>query len=339
MGTRSVPGRPNSIVRSSVDFQGLSPYQKWELANVVRGRANGTVSAYAWCRLGDITAEQFRGLAQIQRDFGVEIRITNRQNFALRDLSEEQLPDLYERLGGSTWPKPAPSSPATSCPARAPTPATSRSRSHAASRPTSARHSRTPGSPRSAGSASTSPAARTRAVNTTSPTSASSASSAAAHGRAAPGYQMELGGRVGDMEIEFGEKATKLPAKSASEAVVRVVGHFAGERDAGETFGDVAGPRRWCRGGRHHAEGARRVPDSRRGARLLHRLRRDRSVRGRDRRQRVRDMSRRRPFIESQDAGEPHSRRSPTSASSPRSRRSSRRSPRAKPSLGVGPLR
>ena len=52
-----------------------------------------------------------------------------------------------------------------------------------------------------------------------------------AHGRAAPGYQMLLGGHVGDMEIEFGEKATKLPAKAASEAVVRVVGQFAGERD------------------------------------------------------------------------------------------------------------
>ena len=59
-----------------------------------------------------------------------------------------------------------------------------------------------------------------------------------AHGRSAPGYQMLLGGRVGDMEIEFGEKAVKLPAKSASEAVVRVVGRFAGERAAGETFAD-----------------------------------------------------------------------------------------------------
>ena len=57
-----------------------------------------------------------------------------------------------------------------------------------------------------------------------------------AHGRAAPGYQMELGGHVSNMEIEFGKKATKLPAKRASEAVVRVVEQFAGERDAGETF-------------------------------------------------------------------------------------------------------
>ena len=51
-----------------------------------------------------------------------------------------------------------------------------------------------------------------------------------AHGRAAPGYQMLLGGHVGDMQIEFGEKATKLPAKTAPEAVVRVVGRFDDER-------------------------------------------------------------------------------------------------------------
>jgi len=58
-----------------------------------------------------------------------------------------------------------------------------------------------------------------------------------AHGKAAPGYQMLLGGRVGDMEIEFGQKATKLPARSASEAVVRVVGKYAADRQAGESFG------------------------------------------------------------------------------------------------------
>src|SRR6185503_18935368 len=57
-----------------------------------------------------------------------------------------------------------------------------------------------------------------------------------AHGQAAPGYQMLLGGRRGDMEIEFGQKATKLPAKVASQAVVRVVGKFAADRQAGESF-------------------------------------------------------------------------------------------------------
>jgi hypothetical protein len=40
------------------------------------------------------------------------------------------------------------------------------------------------------------------------------------------------------MEVAFGEKAVKLPAKRAAEAVVRVVGKFTNERSAGETFGD-----------------------------------------------------------------------------------------------------
>jgi hypothetical protein len=47
---------------------------------------------------------------------------------------------------------------------------------------------------------------------------------------------MLLGGHVGDEKIEFGAKALRLPAKSAPQAVVRVVGRFATERELGETF-------------------------------------------------------------------------------------------------------
>jgi sulfite reductase (ferredoxin) len=57
-----------------------------------------------------------------------------------------------------------------------------------------------------------------------------------AHGRSAPGYQLLLGGHVGDSQIEFGQKALRLPAKACGEAAVRLVSRFAGERDAGETF-------------------------------------------------------------------------------------------------------
>jgi sulfite reductase (ferredoxin) len=57
-----------------------------------------------------------------------------------------------------------------------------------------------------------------------------------AHGQSAPGYQMLLGGHVGQTEIEFGHKALRLPAKNVSKAVVAVVGRFANEREAGETF-------------------------------------------------------------------------------------------------------
>ena len=57
-----------------------------------------------------------------------------------------------------------------------------------------------------------------------------------AHGKSAPGYQMLLGGYVGQEQIHFGEKAMRLPAKSAPEAVVRVVRRFNDERGAGEAF-------------------------------------------------------------------------------------------------------
>ena len=57
-----------------------------------------------------------------------------------------------------------------------------------------------------------------------------------AHGQPAPGYQMFLGGYVGQEQAEFGDKALRLPAKAGPEAVVRVVRRFAEERQAGETF-------------------------------------------------------------------------------------------------------
>ena len=57
-----------------------------------------------------------------------------------------------------------------------------------------------------------------------------------AHGQSAPGYQLLLGGYVGQEKIHFGEKALRLPAKNAPEAAVRVVRRFNDERQAGEAF-------------------------------------------------------------------------------------------------------
>ena len=77
-----------------VEFPGLAPLQQWDTANVVRGRANGTVSARTRTA-ASVTSPPTSSAASrsIQRDLGVEIRITNRQNFVLRGLTEEQLPD------------------------------------------------------------------------------------------------------------------------------------------------------------------------------------------------------------------------------------------------------
>ena len=57
-----------------------------------------------------------------------------------------------------------------------------------------------------------------------------------AHGRPAPGYTMLLGGHITETQIEFGDKAMRLPAKLAGEATVHVVSRFAAEREAGESF-------------------------------------------------------------------------------------------------------
>jgi sulfite reductase beta subunit-like hemoprotein len=236
MGT-AIAADVGSSPSNGVEFSGLSPYAKWELANVVRGRANGTVSAYAHCRLGDITPDQFRGLADIQRDFAVEVRITNRQNFVLRGLTDDQLAPLFERLtaldmaaAGAELVRDVVACPgADTCNL-----AVTQSRGLASDIDQALEE---------AGLAEVG-GVRINISGCTNSCGQHHISDIGffglerrAHGQAAPGYQMLLGGRVGDMEIEFGQKATKLPAKVASQAVVRVVGKFAADREAGESFG------------------------------------------------------------------------------------------------------
>jgi sulfite reductase beta subunit-like hemoprotein len=218
--------------------EGDPPFNRWDDANVVRGRANGTVSAYAWCRLGDITSDQFRKLADIQRDFNVEIRVTNRQNFVLRGLNEEQLGDLYKRLDeiGMAEPGAELARDVVACPgADTCNLAVTQSRGLADDI----------GEALDAAGLAEVGGIRTNISGCTNSCGQHHISDIGflgwerrAHGKAAPGYLMVLGGRVGQMEIAFGEKALKLPAKNAAKAVVRVVGRFADERQAGETFAD-----------------------------------------------------------------------------------------------------
>lgn len=45
-----------------------------------------------------------------------------------------------------------------------------------------------------------------------------------------------MGGHIGEEQIEFGQKALRLPARSAPDAVARLVEEFAARREAGEDF-------------------------------------------------------------------------------------------------------
>ncbi len=213
------------------------PYQRWHEANVVIGVAKGTVSAIAYARLGDITSAQFRELAAVQRDFGATVRITNRQNLAFRDLTAEQLPALYARLEaiGMAEPGAELARDVVSCPgADTCNLAVTQSRGLADDIGDALEK---------AGLADVGGVR----INISGCTNSCGQHHIAdigfhgaerrAHGRPAPGYQMLLGGRVGNTEIEFGQRALRLPAKACAEATVRVVGRFAEEREAGEDFG------------------------------------------------------------------------------------------------------
>jgi sulfite reductase beta subunit-like hemoprotein len=229
-----------------VTITARDPRQRWDEANVVRGRANGTVSAYAWSRLGDVTADQFRGLAAIQRDFAAEARITNRQNLVYRGLSEGPLPDLYERLEaiGMAEPGAELARDVVACPGAdtcnlAET--QSRGLADAIGVALEAAGLGEVGGVRTNISGCTNSCGQHHTADI-----GFHGAERRAHGRSAPGYQLLLGGYVGQTKAEFGKRTMRLPAKAAPEAAVRIIGRFAGERVAGQTFAEwlasVGGP-------------------------------------------------------------------------------------------------
>jgi sulfite reductase beta subunit-like hemoprotein len=214
------------------------PFERWDDSNVVRGAAKGTVSAIAYARLGDVTSEQFRALAALQREMGLEVRLTNRQNVAFRGLTEEQLPVLYQRLDAIGMAEPGAElvRDVVTCPgADTCNLAVTQSRGLGAAigdkleeeglAEVGGLRINISGCTNSCGQHHTSDIGFFGAERR-------------AHGRSAPGYQMLLGGYVGQEQIHFGDKALRLPAKNAPEAAVRVVRRFSDERTAGESFRD-----------------------------------------------------------------------------------------------------
>jgi sulfite reductase beta subunit-like hemoprotein len=219
-----------------VKLMRMDAYGRWDDANVVRGVAKGTVSAYAFCRLGDVTSDQFRGLAAIQRDLDAEVRVTNRQNVVFRGLTEDELPTLFSRLDalGMAEPGAELARDVVACPgadtcnlavtqSRGLADAIGAALESAGLADVGGVRINISGCTNSCGQHHTSDIGFFGAERR-------------AHGKPAPGYQMLLGGYVGETQIEFGEKALRLPAKNAPQAAVAVVGRFAAERDAGETF-------------------------------------------------------------------------------------------------------
>ncbi|HVE68633.1 MAG TPA: nitrite/sulfite reductase [Solirubrobacteraceae bacterium] len=84
------PGTPNGD---------RGDYDRWVASNVRAQRQAGFSTAQVKVTRGDLTPEQFRGLAQVMRDFsGGYARTTVEQNLVLRWVRDETLYDLWTRL-------------------------------------------------------------------------------------------------------------------------------------------------------------------------------------------------------------------------------------------------
>lgn len=90
------PARPINSGSPNGDHQ---EFNAWVAANVRRQRQEGFSIAEVKISRGDLTAEQFRGLAQIMRDCtGGNARTSAEQNVVLRWVRNESLYDVWRRL-------------------------------------------------------------------------------------------------------------------------------------------------------------------------------------------------------------------------------------------------
>ncbi len=237
------PAGKSSTIAATAVGQGVpvsltptDPYGRWEATSVIRGRANGSVSAVAYAAIGDVTASQFRALASVQRELGADVRLSNRQNVVFRGLTEAQLPVLYARLEAIAMARPGAelARDVVACPgADTCNIAVTQSRGLA----------KAIGDRLEEEGLAEVPGVRINISGCTNSCGQHHISDIGfmgverrAHGKAAPGYQMLLGGYVGQEQIHFGDKALRLPAKAAPEAAVRVIRRFNDERTAGEAF-------------------------------------------------------------------------------------------------------
>ncbi len=78
----------------------LSEFERFRAANVRAQKQEGFVTVEAKVTRGDLTPEQFRGLAEIMRVYaGGYARTTVQQNFVLRWVREESVYDVWRALG------------------------------------------------------------------------------------------------------------------------------------------------------------------------------------------------------------------------------------------------
>lgn len=229
-GEREIPAPPTP---KRVDGDG---YEAWLQSNTIPQRQDGLHVAFATMRLGDLTSSQFRAVAGIARNFGSgDIRLTQRQNLAIRDVPESQLPAIYEILVANKMARIGRIRDVVSCPgADTCNLAVTQSRGLAKA---VGHHLDAEG---------------LGGVDGININISGCSNSCGQHhvsdigfmgmerrvdGNSAPGYQLFLGGGIiGEEHVEFGSRALRIGAKRAPEVVAALVRKYLDEKQGDEDF-------------------------------------------------------------------------------------------------------
>ncbi|PKB82586.1 MAG: hypothetical protein BZY88_03900 [SAR202 cluster bacterium Io17-Chloro-G9] len=94
-----IPHLETTVGGISNGRNGGGEYSRWKETNVLAQRQEGYHVVYVKPTRGDITGDQFRGLAEIVRTYtGGQVRTTQEQNLALRWVPEGSLHDVWDAL-------------------------------------------------------------------------------------------------------------------------------------------------------------------------------------------------------------------------------------------------
>jgi sulfite reductase beta subunit-like hemoprotein len=242
MRVRFAAGRPTRPPSPGAE-PGEAEFQRWRRTNVFAQKQTGYFGATVQLPLGDLTAEQLRGVSALARELGAgEIRATNDQNLMVPWIAGGDLPVFYGRLRalGLAEPDALHITDVTSCPgADYCSLAVSRSmgmaeaiRSHLADANGDVEglgvfRIKISGCPNSCGQHHVGDIGLT------------GLSLKGTDGQFHPHYSMLVGGRVGERQPRVGKRVSgRFPEGDVPAVVVAVANFYRSERQAGEHFGD-----------------------------------------------------------------------------------------------------
>ena len=245
------PGDPTTIVEEeqvehrslgiAKDVEGDEEFKKWFATNIKPQKQKGFAAAYVTLPGGDLTARQFRVVADIaERYADGRVRTTITQNLVLRWVDQADVGDLYADLKKVDLVSPGAETicDVVGCPG-ADTCNLGVTRSHRLAMKLSeilleqgdlvlsgdleGVSIKVSGCPNACGQHHVS-------------TIGMFGSAQRVDGRMVPYYQLLMGGRVSDGTVRFAEPVMRIPARKVPEAVLKIIGLYREQRQGGETF-------------------------------------------------------------------------------------------------------